>query len=445
MKRSIQSTPIRFPMKTAAAALMLALGCGAAYAGGDDSEGFHGYFRAGVGSGSGAGGRQNCFGLGGNTMRYRLGNECDAYGEFFYTREVAKSDDGASFVATVGLQEYTPNSTQNLGSEFGSAPGNSGTTDVGGTGFHLHWIKAYMEAKNLPFLNGGTAWVGQRQYRRPDIHMLDLQYTNLNGTGAGVDRIKAGPGQFSYAVFKDNDSNVTDSNGVVTTSTAAWRQNFIYEGIPLNTDGTLDILTTLINAKGTGTHNGYQATLLHHQDKVLGGGNTVGLQYGVGPGTGIGICCDRMGASGSTALGSDVKRLRVFDNLWIQPTPQFSAEMVALWQRDKSNAGGSTTWTTLGVRPVYAFSNHLKLQAELGTDRVTVPNGPALRLTKLTIAPTITAGMGYWSRPELRAFVTYGKWNDAATASVNAANEAGAVFGSKTSGTSFGVQLEAWF
>jgi len=45
----------------------------------------------------------------------------------------------------------------------------------------------------------------------------------------------------------------------------------------------------------------------------------------------------------------------------------------------------------------------------------------------------------------LRAFVTFAKWNDAATAAVNKANESGPVYGTATSGTSFGLQVETWF
>ena len=402
-------------LKALPAALTLALLCGSAYAG--DDEGFHGYFRAGAGSSS-TDGPQSCFGLGGNTMKYRLGNECDAYGEFGYTKELAKTDNGASFVGTIWADVYSPKS------------------DFGGSKLGL--AKAYVEAKNLDFLNGATAWIGKRYYFRPDIHMLDLQYINLNGTGAGIDGLKAGPGKFSYAFFKDNDE----------PEASAIRHNVIYEGLPVNPGGTIDAALSLISADGgDDRHNGWQLSVFHKQDKVLGGGNTVGLQYGVGPGTGIGgPCCDRIGSSGSTALGSDVTRLRVFDHLVIQPTAQFSMEFVALMQRDKSEAGGSSTWTTLGVRPVYALTKNLKLQMEIGTDRVTSPTGgPAQRLTKVTFAPTISAGQGYWARPELRAFVTYGKWNDAATASVNASNNSGPVYGNRTSGTSVGVQLETWF
>ena len=142
-------------------ALTLALSCGIASAGEADGEGFHGYFRAGVGAGSGEGGRQNCFGLGGYAQRYRLGNECDSYGDFTYGREIAKSDDGVSFLATVGIQEYSPNSSQNQGTNFTAVPNTAAFADGGGPGLHFKWIKAYIDVRNISELNGGTAWVGQ--------------------------------------------------------------------------------------------------------------------------------------------------------------------------------------------------------------------------------------------------------------------------------------------
>ncbi len=417
-------------LKTIPSALSLVFGmtlaCGVAHAGGVDEEGFHGYFRVGAGESS-THGPQSCFGLGGNTMKYRLGNECDSYAEFGYTKEFLKSDDGASFVGTIWVNDW------------------KGSSDFGGAKPEIS--KAYMEAKNLDFLNGGIAWVGKREYFRPDIHMLDMQYINLNGTGGGINQINAGPGKFSFALFKDNDTNQIDpTTGLVVNSNSALRQNFVYEGLPVNENGTLDFTSTLISARGENRNNGWQFSVFHKQDKVFGGANTFGIQYGVGPGTGIGIGNGRMGGSGSTALGSDVTRLRVFNDLVIQPTPQFSMEFVALMQRDKSNAGGTSTWTSLGARPVYALTKHFKLQLEVGTDKVTSGNGGAdMRLTKITFAPTISSGQGYWSRPELRTYITYGKWNKAATAAVNASNNSGPVYNNNTSGASAGVQLETWF
>jgi maltoporin len=418
----------RIISKALPVALCLAFSNGAHADPYNDTEGFHGYLRAGVGS-SNAGGPQSCYGLGGNTMSYRLGNECDSYTEFGYTHELAKSSNGASFVGTVWVDAYKN------GSDFGDAK--------------LGLAKAYIEAKNLPFMNGATVWAGKRYYYRPDIHMLDLQYINLNGTGGGIDKYPAGPGTISYAVFKDNDLNTLDAaSGKVVNSPSAVRQNLIYEGLPVNTNGTIDAALSLITAQGEdNTHGGWQLSLFHKQAKVFGGTNTAGVQYGVGPGTGVGGQGNaRIGSSGSTLLDSDVTRMRVFNDLVIQPTRDMSMEMVALWQRDKSDLQGTSTWTTLGVRPVYALAENFKLQAEVGVTNVKSSNSPdTARLTKITLAPTISMGRGYFARPELRAFISYGKWNDAATALVNAANNSGPVYGNNTSGTSVGLQVEAWF
>lgn len=406
-------------LKSLSLATTLALALGQAQA--SDAEGeYHGYFRAGVGTASNNRGPQACYGLGGNTMRYRLGNECDTYGEFEYQKEMVKPINGISFVGHIMLDAYNGSS-------------NVSASDIG-------VAKMYVEAKGIPELNGGTAWIGKRYYMRPDIHFLDLQYVNMNGTGGGIDQYKLGPGRISYGFFKDKDK----------VGSSAIRQNLVYQGIPTNTDGSVDVLTSFIrpDVKDASTHSGWQVTLQHRQDKVFGGANTIGFQHGVGPGTGKGgQCCDRIGTTGDIKNGSDVTRTRLFDSLWIQPTANWSAELVALIQRDKSNAsGGTSTWTTLGVRPVYAVSDHFKLQFELGTDRVTSPTGGAAqRLTKFTFAPTLTAGKGYWDRPELRAFITHARWNDAASAAVNAANESGPVFGKATSGTSIGLQVETWF
>lgn len=416
--------------------LALAFACSFAYADSyNDTEGFHGYLRAGAGS-SNKHGPQSCFALGGPTSSYRLGNECDSYTEFGYTRELAKADNGVSFVATLWTYAYAP------GSDFGDAS--------------MRIAKAYVEAKNLPFLNGGTAWAGKRYYYRPDIHMLDMQYINMNGTGGGLDKIPLGPGKLSYAVFADSDINhAAAGTGAIVNTPSALRQNLLYEGLPVNPGGVIDLALTYVSAQGRDKaaqglgdfgHNGWAVGLFHRQE-VLGGNNVFGLQYGVGPGTGIGQCCSRMGAAGSTSLGSEVKRARVFNDLVIQPTRRFSMEFAALYQKDDANDPAlRNSWATLGVRPVYAVLPNLKLQAELGqTVLKQESSGETARLTKLTLAPAISLGESYWSRPELRLYVSYGKWNGAATPLVNASNNGGPVYGNATSGMSAGLQVEAWW
>ncbi|MDE3010613.1 MAG: carbohydrate porin [Pseudomonadota bacterium] len=455
--------------------LPLAMLCLASAAFANDDEGqYIGYFRSGAGASSG-GGVGNCYYLGnGNGHGYRLGNECDSYGELGYAKTLATSENGVKFVGHAMIADY------------------SGSSFWGNNNGGLYVSQMYVEAKGIDSLAGGTAWLGERYYERPDIHTMDLQYINLNGQGGGIDNIPTSTGgKFSYAIFKDNDSNVFGTNNTIpgttnlpasTGSNSAIRNDFLLRGIPVNPGGKLDLVFGYISASSSGNdrHNGFNAHLFHNQS-IFGGNNTFGLQYGVGPGTGRGdpimaastaayqanpqavlnggtgpnggngLCCNRMGLSGSTLLGSDDTRTRVFDFLVIQPTKEFSASFDVVYQADKLSAlygpaQGTVTWTSFGVRPEYAFSQNFKLQAEIGYDRMSYPNAPSQNLTKVTIAPTFTFGPGFWDRPEMRLFVTHATWNNAATATIAANNyNQGNSIGMGNAGTTVGIQVETWW
>ena len=65
-------------------------------------------------------------------------------------------------------------------------------------------------------------------------------------------------------------------------------------------------------------------------------------------------------------------------------------------------------------------------------------------LTKLTVAPTLTTGRGFMTRPELRLFYTYAFWNAAAR---GANIDSGQIYRSTSllSGSIVGVQAETWY
>jgi maltoporin len=66
--------------------------------------------------------------------------------------------------------------------------------------------------------------------------------------------------------------------------------------------------------------------------------------------------------------------------------------------------------------------------------------GETAHLTKVTFAPTLSVGPGFFDRPEFRVYVTHANWNAAA------GNVTGQpAFDNKTSGTSYGAQVEWWF
>ena len=381
-----------------------------------DEEGeFHGYFRLGGGSNLGANstrGAQACFGLEG-VPKYRLGNECDLTAEVAYTREIARLSDGISFVGTAMAGAY-----------HATSPAISGST--------LRTPQAFIEVKNIPFLKGGTIWGGRRYYNRPDVHVLDFKYMVMDGTGGGIDGIPVGPGKFSYGLFRNDVDRPQPAN----------RHSLIYQDIPVNTNGTLKFDATVIRTDSSvvNGHNGWALSVTHKQDKFAGGDNILALQYGVGPGI-------KIGGTGDVTLGSEFTRTRIVDQLIWRVTPAFTGSANFVVQRDKLPLG-TQTWTSFGVRPVYALYEHFKLQLDFGHDRIRpADGGPTQQLTKITLAPTLSWGKDVMSRPELRAFVTYATWNRAAQVAAtpgSSLSESG-VFGSHTNGVSVGVQIESWF
>lgn len=402
------------------------------------------------------GGPENCYYLGnGDGHGYRLGNECDTYIELGYAHTIAHSDDGLIFTGYAMLNDYSP------------------TSGVGGT---PQLAQMFVQATGLEALHGARLWMGERYYGRQDIYSMDLQYINLDGVGAGIDRwpVPAG-GQLSYAIFKDNDTNnlpVSMSPGI-HDSNSAIRQDVLYRDIPLPKLGTLDVIFGWILPSSPHTetprHGGYNIHVFEHQHDSWGW-NTIGFQFGVGPGTGRGdpevfhaatpftafasvqdasapdaLCCNRMGQSGSTLLGSADRRLRLFEYLILQPNEHVAASFDMLHQADQSPVyGGTSSWDSLGFRPEYIVARHFKLQMEISRDRVTYPGAPVEWLAKYTIAPTFTLGRGFFDRPELRWYLTYALWNQAAIATINANNNAGSI-GISRSDISTGLQFESWW
>jgi maltoporin len=198
------------------------------------------------------------------------------------------------------------------------------------------------------------------------------------------------------------------------------------------------------------THGGWGATLQFVQ-KVLGGDNKLAIQYGRGGGTGFGTLARFYYPDFSVQHAPNEYRFRVVEVLTIQPTRWLGAQGALVFQRDDLGTMGSRTdWISAGGRVGFGFTEHAKLLGELGVDRMKRSNGSdAQMLTKATIAPTITAGRGFLTRPELRLFFTYAVWTKpAAINGVDSENlyknpDENNVY--TLSGYTFGVQAETWW
>ena len=389
-----------------AAALTLAWGSASALE-------FHGYLRAGGGS-SGKDGSQGCFKLNDAGSRYRLGNECTSYGELAFDHEVFEGKNGVKFNYHGRLAVET-NQKQDW-----EAVNDDSTT--------IASREQWFEAKGLPFMNGASVWGGKRFYDRQDVHITDFYYWDASGYGIGVEDLPLGDFKFSYALLRNG--NATDDS---TT-----RHDFRLKGIKLGDMGDLTVglqLNQAGNDKAGKDNNGSMITLQHFKGGVFGGFTKTAFQSGRGSAQYWGA------AYPSNGMSTDNKWMRLTHQTQAQFSSDWSGMATFVYQDIKDG----NKWTSFGVRPVYHLSDNVKVQAELGFDRVKPNGGDTQTLTKFTIAPTLVAGRGFWARPEIRVFYTYAKWNDAARDHGGVAGGPTGQFGSDTNGHTIGFQVEGWW
>jgi maltoporin len=370
----------------------------------------HGYFRAGPGATKKDAARA-CYGLQGPGLKYRLGNECDFYGEFFLSESFKAGDVDTKI-------QFTPN-LYNAGTDTNDAK--------------LGLAEMFVEGKGFDIAPEASFWVGKRYHARADVHIVDTFFTIQDGVGAGMRGLSAGPGKFSLAYFRTDDGV-----GGTAGDQPGHRVSAEWYDLPVNAGGKLRLVGTYTNGSFSGGQDGVALTVQHNQENFLGlgGGNTLWLQYAQGS-------ANLNTGFGDLSAGSGHKGFRIVDAITWQ-RGAFGGQAMALWQTDRLEGGDKVNSLSLGGRASYALTQHFKMVAELGHSQRKPDGGAAQKLTKFTLAPTLSTGPGFWTRPELRLYVTTAKWNDAANAAAGAGGVTGIGDG-KTSGTSFGAQVEVWW
>jgi maltoporin len=369
-----------------------------------------GYFRAGPGATKKDAARA-CYGLDGPGLKYRLGNECDYYGEFLFSSKFKKSD-----------LEYSINLMPTL---------YNGGTDTGSS--KMTMAQMFVEGKGFDFSPTTTFWAGKRYYRRADVHIVDTHYIDMSGVGAGASDISLGSSSAKMALgYFRNDGGDTGTSKLPGT-----RLNFDFYDIAVNSNGKLRLLGTFTKGDFTGGQSGAGLTAQHVQGGLPGGlENTFWLQYAQGS-AGLNANFGNLSAPAGT------KSVRVIDSITWQSGALGGQAQVA-FQNDRSDAGVKTDSVTVGGRASYALTRNFKLLAELGHSEKKPDGGQTQKLTKFTFAPTLSTGPDFWNRPELRLYVTTARWNDAANTAAGAGGVTGIADG-KTKGTSFGAQVEVWW
>lgn len=366
---------------------------------------FGGYFRAGPGATKKDAARA-CYGLSGAGLKYRLGNECDIYGEFMFSQGFTK--EGVEYKASLMTDVY------------------NGGTDTPRGNFGI--AQLFVEGKGFDIAPEANFWIGKRYYRLGDVHIVDTNFTKLDGVGGGVNNVGAGAAKLGFSYWKTDGSANQPGN----------RFNAEAYDIASNPGGKLRFVGSYVKGDFGGAKGGVGLLAQHNQDNFLGlgGGNTLWVSATTGS-------AGLDGNFGDLNAASKARGFRIVESFTWQ-LGAFGGQAMALWQNDKDGAGVKTNSTSLGARASYALTKHFKFVTEAGYSQKKPDNSPTQKLAKLTLAPTLSTGPGFWNRPELRVYVTTAKWNAAANAAAGAGGVTGIGDG-KTTGTSYGAQVEIWY
>lgn len=383
----------------------IALAC-AAHVQADDGFEFHGYSRGGsVLSYDKDNNVKGGLSLGGDMQKFRLGNE----GDYGIEIDLIKNFDVNGIKYKV---HYMPSKWKDG---------------------QLSTNQAFVEMSGLSFAPEAKFWAGQRRLRIQDVHIVDKFFMDYGDTqGAGVTGVNLGAAKLGVGVFT---GDTFDSQMAVGKS--AKKLNVDLSDISVNEGGKLRVLLTAVSGEGlAGGNSGSALAVSHNQSNFIVKGltNTVFLQTSTGHA--------EAGGKFQNLTGVGKKVTRIADTINWQSGPFGGQAVVGVQTNQDDGSSVKRTDSSLGGRISYAMNQNFKWLVEAGTTSSSFSDStPKQSLNKVTIAPTLAVGSDFWSRPELRFYVTRASWNNAAAA----ANSGTFGLNGKTSQTLAGVQYEIWW
>ena len=368
-----------------------------------------GYTRGGVFNGTPRGG----YTLGGQMQGFRLGNEGDN-GFELELRKTFDAGDGMKW-----SMDYMP------------------TVWNGSFGAN----QAYAEMTGLDFAPEAKFWAGQRRLRIQDVHIVDHFFMDYGiNFGAGMTDYNLGFAKLGVGVF--NGSSLDNAN---SKQNNARRVNVDLSEIQSNPGGVVRVLGTVVSGNYVLGSPGSGIGISHNQSDFLVKGltNTFFLQTASGH-AGLNGQFDSLGDTLNAPFAGDKNgssKNRIGDSINWQ-TGKFGGQALVVLQNTKPEGSSiNTKDTTIGGRVSYGITRNFKMLAEVGMTSRKPDNSANQTLNKVTIAPTLSLASDFWSRPELRFYVTQASWNDAA----RLANVGSFGAGGRTSSTTTGAQIEVWW
>ena len=415
----------------------------------------HGYFRAGYGRNSN-GGSMVGFQAPGASAKYRLGNEADTYGEItfgknFYGEGAFKVDDSAGEITAgsgpIGrfqttLAAYTP-----IQDAISSGTASFTFAEIWGSVGNVFYSQP-----SLKF------WAGNRYYRRHDIHLNDFFFSNMSGTGGGFEDLKLSNGKLALAwIGTPGSSGVSSAPVPDATNKAGFsKTSFDLRWYDMQVPGGIGEAGLVFSRTTSGLDSngiqapettGFSGMFIHTRQGVFSkdGVNKASIQYGTGAAKTLNSGFENLTLNNQTFIRADHPdswRLRVTENFTANLSDSFSLGPVFIYQvTDYAGDEGKVQWLSAGVRPVWHFNQRISVALDAGADWVQDDMAETEGvLYKVTLAPQVSLGGRFMSRPVVRAFVTYASWSDDFVGLVG-----GTDFANEMDGLTAGMHMEVWW
>jgi maltoporin len=399
---------------------------------------FHGYFRSGYGLNN-EGGEQVAFQAPGAEAKYRLGNEAETYAELIFVNNWInpEHDSNKVWMKTEFMVEANTTNSQS----YTNFPNG-----VGDDQFRLR--EAFVQMGNmLDSQPNAKFWAGERYYRRQHIDIIDFYPLDLSGYGGGVEDWDLGIGKMAVAFLAGARPDLVTQNGNLAKSNIDVRFYDLKGPLGLwagwfdfarEKGGTVQGAQTILP-----TSNGYAFGVRHQRLEWHGGFHSFSIQYGTGAASNFSSNGSGTVVANPNPYLNSTAQLLATEQVLIQPDDRFAIMPIFVYQRSKDGnpLHGWDQWVSFGARPEVFFTKHIALAVEGGFDHTHSRSGGYDGwLRKFTIAPELKAGNKFFSRPALRAFLTYGDWSDGLRGFVG-----GVPFATKTNGFTYGLQAEHWW
>lgn len=445
--------------------LLLFAAVGSVYA--DDDFEYHGYLRSGYLINQ-YGAKADPFWAPFANAKYRLGNECETYGEAIFVKDFNKHKARAVYLRKKDKeQQYDEEVTIVTGKP--DEPWMKVETLLAyKTTYGNNWApgdntllirEAFAQIQNLGFDREADVWAGERFYQRHDIHINDFYFLDMSGYGGGLENLSLGESwKFSSAWLggspDDPDNTIyLEDRGKMDKNTIDLRlKNNKWE----QSVGSFELWTAPSFVRGgtlSGTTNSVEfnnqagiALGLINTRNYQKGYNTLSFQWGHGIGSEFtaGLYWDK------NNLPQNIDRANRFlitESGVVQFNDSWAIMYAAIYQNiDNGNdANNRYNWASAGARPTYYFNKNYSFAVEGGFDYTTgyIDNSSDRKqgaLGKLTLCPQVALDNIFFARPVIRAFATFATWSKDYEGLIG-----GAGFANKTAGILLGVQMEAWF